>query len=299
MSCSVECGSRPVVAALAYSPAAPPSRVAGSRRAGGRSARACRGRRAKLIPVVALDKRGPSARAPTCAGIESHCCYHPLAVTQAESARHFYDRISGVYDALADASEHEARKVGLGLLAPSGSERVLEIGCGTGHALVEIAERLSEGGQVCGIDVSPGMLEVARRRVRDAGVGDRVEVRLGDALELPFAAASFDAAFSSFTLELFPRPDIPGVLGELGRVLRPGGRLGIVSMFDDGRETVMVDLYRFLHRHFPHIVDCRPIDVVTYLEDAGFAVAGRQELSIWGLPVLAAVARRPASERDD
>lgn len=214
-------------------------------------------------------------------------------MSQAESARHFYDRISSVYDALADASEHRVRELGLRLLAPSGAERVLEIGCGTGHALVEIAECLAERGRVVGVDVSPGMLEVAGRRVRDAGVDDRVELRLGDALELSYETASFDAAFSSFTLELFSEADIPAVLGELARVLRPGGRLGVVSMLDDGRKAKMVDLYRFLHRHFPHIVDCQPIDVVTHLERAGFEVVAREGLSIWGLPVLAAVGRRP------
>lgn len=215
-------------------------------------------------------------------------------MTQAESARHFYDRISGVYDALADASEHEARELGLRLLAPAGGQQVLEIGFGTGRALVEIAERLSGSGRVFGIDVSPGMLEVAEQRIRAAGLRDRVtELRLGDAKELPYGAASFDAAFSSFTLELFSETEIPLVLGEIYRVLRPGGRLGVVSMHDDGRKTAMVDLYRFLHRHFPHIVDCQPIDAASHFERAGFEVVASDSVSIWGLPVLAIVGRRP------
>jgi demethylmenaquinone methyltransferase/2-methoxy-6-polyprenyl-1,4-benzoquinol methylase len=215
---------------------------------------------------------------------------------QAEIARHFYDRISGVYDALADASEHEARELGLRLLAPSGSQQVLEVGFGTGHALVEIAERLAGDGRVFGVDVSPGMLEVAEKRVRAAGFDDRVaELRLSDAKELPYDAGSFDAVFSSFTLELFSETDIPVVLNEISRVLRPGGRLGVVSMHDDGRKTAMVDLYRFLHRHFPHIVDCQPIDTPSYLEQTGFEVVASDSVSIWGLPVLAVVGRHPGS----
>ncbi|MDX1503674.1 MAG: methyltransferase domain-containing protein [Thermoanaerobaculia bacterium] len=215
-------------------------------------------------------------------------------MSQAESARHFYDRISGVYDALADGSEHEARELGLRLLAPSGSERVLEIGCGTGVALVEIAGRLADGGKVLGIDVSPGMLRVAGQRIRDAGLETRVELRLADAKELPCESGSMDAAFASFTLELFPREEISVVLAELLRVLRPGGRLGVVSMFDDGRPSAMVDFYRFLHRHFPHIVDCQPIDAAAWLERAGFEIRARDTLSLWGLSVLAAVGHRPA-----
>lgn len=217
-----------------------------------------------------------------------------MEMTQAESARHFYDRISGVYDALADRSEHEARELGLRLLAPSGDDQVLEIGFGTGHCLVDVAERLSPGGRVFGIDVSQGMLELAEKRVQDAGLGDRVDLRLGDAKELPFAAGSFDAVFMSFALELFCETGIPAVLAEVSRVLRPEGRLGVVSMHDGGRKSTMADLYRFLHRHFPHIVDCQPIDVRWYLEQAGFEVVASEGVSIWGLPVLAAVGRPPA-----
>ena len=217
-------------------------------------------------------------------------------MSQSENARHFYDRISGVYDALADSSEHAARELGLRLLAPAGSQQVLEIGFGTGHALVEIAQRLSGDGRVFGIDVSPGMLGVAEKRVQAAGLGDRVELRLGDAKEMPYAAGSFDAVFLSFTLELFAETEIPLVLAEVSRVLRPAGRLGVVSMHDVDRKSTMVDLYRFLHRHFPHIVDCQPIDACSYLERAGFEVVASESLSIWGLPVIALVGRLRGSD---
>jgi demethylmenaquinone methyltransferase/2-methoxy-6-polyprenyl-1,4-benzoquinol methylase len=214
-------------------------------------------------------------------------------MSQAESARHFYDRISGVYDALADRDEHKAREAGLRLLAPSGDEQVLEIGFGTGHGLVEIAERLSDDGRVFGLDVSQGMLNVAEKRVQGSGLEKRVaELRLGDAKEMPYPSESFDAAFASFTIELFEESEIPVVLGEITRVLRPGGRLGIVSMHDDGRKTMMLDLYQFLHRHFPHIVDCRPIDAPSYLGKCGFEVVAQESLSIWGLPVLALACRK-------
>ena len=217
-------------------------------------------------------------------------------MNQAETASRFYDRISGVYDALADASENEARTLGLGLLAPSRSEQVLEIGFGTGHALVDIAERLSDEGRVFGIDVSQGMLEIAETRARAAGLEERiVDLRLGDAKELPYENDMFDVVFASFTLELFSETEIPVVLGEISRVLRPGGRLGVVSMHDDNGKTAMVDFYRFLHRHFPHIVDCQPIDARSHLERAGFEIIAAEGVSIWGLPVLAIVGRLQGS----
>lgn len=214
-------------------------------------------------------------------------------MSQAANARAFYDRISGVYDALADRSEHEARELGQRLLAPSKGEKVLEIGFGTGHSLVELAELLGDDGRVFGIDVSLGMLVVARKRVQESEVAPRIApLLIGDAQALPYATAAFNAVFLSFTLELFAEEEMPAVLAEVGRVLRPGGRLGVVAMHADDTHNLIVDLYRFLHRHFPHIVDCQPIDVRARLEEAAFEVVASEGVSIWGLPVLAVVAHR-------
>jgi demethylmenaquinone methyltransferase/2-methoxy-6-polyprenyl-1,4-benzoquinol methylase len=118
---------------------------------------------------------------------------------------------------------------------------------------------------------------------------------LADAEAVPHADHSFDAVFLCFTLELFADDEIPIVLGEIARVMRPHGRLGVVAMHDDGRGAAMVDLYKFLHRHFPHVLDCRPIAVPRFLERAGFEVVASDGLSIWGLPVLAVAARPPAN----
>lgn len=212
-------------------------------------------------------------------------------MTQVKDAQTAYDRMSHAYDALADASERKARSAGIRLLAPQGDERVLEVGFGTGHGLVDIADELDDCGRVVGADVSLGMLQVAEERVRSSELGRRVDqLLLADAASLPFAAGSFDAAFLSFTLELFENSAAPRVLHEIARVLRPSGRLAVVAMLDDGSHGPMLELYRFLHRHFPHLVDCRPIDACAYLAEAGFEVGATERLSIWGLPVVAVVA---------
>jgi len=210
-----------------------------------------------------------------------------------DAARAFYDRVSRVYDALADASEHRSRERGLELLAPAEGERILEVGFGTGHSLVALARAVGDAGRVSGIDVSEGMARVARQRIADAGVEDRAELRVGAAPPLPWPDAGFDAVTMSFTLELFPDGVIPEILAETRRVLRPGGRLGVVSMAVSPRgesESVITHAYEWLHRHFPHIVDCRPIDAVTRVRAAGFDPREVVEMSIWTLPVVALLA---------
>ncbi len=208
----------------------------------------------------------------------------------------FYDRISSAYDALTNSNEHAAREKGLALLAVQPAERVLEIGYGTGHSLVALAQAVGPNGHVDGIDVSDGMRQVAAARVAEAGLADRASLRVGSVPPLPYADAVFDVVSMSFTLELFPLAVIPQVLSEIKRVLKPGGRLGVVSMAlvrAGERDTLLEKTYKWMHRHFPHIVDCQPIDVGDDLKRAGFTVHDDVELKIWTMPVAAVVATKP------
>jgi demethylmenaquinone methyltransferase/2-methoxy-6-polyprenyl-1,4-benzoquinol methylase len=131
------------------------------------------------------------------------------------------------------------------------------------------------------------MISVADARVRSAGLR-QVRLTIGDARALCFRSLFFDAAFMSFTLELFDST-MAQVLGEIRRVLRPGGRVGIVAMAETGQTNAMIDLYEWLHRHWPHFVDCRPIDVEGALQAAGFHTSTVHTTAIWNLPVVAAV----------
>jgi ubiquinone/menaquinone biosynthesis C-methylase UbiE len=120
----------------------------------------------------------------------------------------------------------------------------------------------------------------------------RVSLAINDARSLCFRETAFDAIFMSFVLDLFETVDIPVVLAEIERVLRPAGRLVVVGMAESVSSGTTTDIYQWLHRHFPLVVDCRPIDVVGVLERAGFHVTRTQAMSICGLAVASTVARK-------
>jgi ubiquinone/menaquinone biosynthesis C-methylase UbiE len=205
----------------------------------------------------------------------------------------FYNKISNVYDLLADQSEEPIRRAGLEKLNARPGEKVLEIGCGTGHCLVALAQAVGDAGKVYGIDLSDEMLKIARENLEKEGLADRVELICEDAGKLPYAAETLDAIFMSFTLELFDTPEIPEVLAECKRVLRPGGRIVVAGVSKEGEGGVILQVFERMHKHFPNLMDCRPIFVRKALEAAGFRIESVENKTMW-IPVEIALAFKTA-----
>jgi demethylmenaquinone methyltransferase / 2-methoxy-6-polyprenyl-1,4-benzoquinol methylase len=140
----------------------------------------------------------------------------------ADDVRTMFDRIAPVYDAMntvMTAGLHRRwRRATVEAVVQPG-DRVLDACCGTGD-LALAAKRA--GGRVTGLDFSDPMLERARRK--DASI----EWVRGDLMRLPFEDGSFDAATVGFGIRNVE--DVPDALGELRRVLRGGGRLGILEI---------------------------------------------------------------------
>jgi len=200
-------------------------------------------------------------------------------------ARASYDRLSRWYDFIEGGWETRPRRLGLDLLQVKPGEKMLEIGSGTGSSRLELSD------QICyvGLDLSFRML--AQTRIRPESASTPVLLVQGDALRLPFQSNFFSSAFMAFTLELMDTPEIPIVLGEVRRVLQPGGRLGLVSLSKLGGLGFMKQVYEWSHARLPAVVDCRPIYARCSLEEAGFSVVDYRLTSLTGLGIEVVVGK--------
>jgi demethylmenaquinone methyltransferase/2-methoxy-6-polyprenyl-1,4-benzoquinol methylase len=212
-------------------------------------------------------------------------------LTTRDETRAFYNKIAKVYDLLSEKSEEPIRRYGLETLAVRTGERILEVGFGTGVSLAELADLVGDQGKVFGVDLAEKMLEVAKHRLRDRGLEDRVELACADAISLPYKSDSIDGILMSFTLELFDTPEIPVVLSECWRVLRLGGRIVVISISKGGEPGAIRKIFEWTHQHFPNFLDCRPIYAERSMKAAGFEIENAQQKSMW-VPVEIVLGRK-------
>jgi demethylmenaquinone methyltransferase/2-methoxy-6-polyprenyl-1,4-benzoquinol methylase len=145
--------------------------------------------------------------------------------------REMFDHIAPRYDllnSLMSLGLHRYwRRIAVQHLLSEGGRDFLDIGCGTGDVALAIP-RQEPAARVTGIDPSAGMLALATAKARQAGLADRVILKVGDATTLPFADASFDGIVCAFCLRNIA--DRRAALAEMRRVLRPGGTLAILEL---------------------------------------------------------------------
>jgi SAM-dependent methyltransferase len=190
-----------------------------------------------------------------------------------ETTRRSYDTVAAAYaDRLRD--ELDGKPLDRALLAavleqrPAGTP-IGDLGCGPGHVTGWLAAHpATDGATAVGVDLSPGMIEVARREQPGA------EFRVGDLRSLPAADGEFGAVIAFYSIIHLGPGQLPGALAEMHRVLRPGG-LALLA-FHAGTEV------RHVTDFLGHEVEVdfrfyQPADVAAALAATGFAVQAQLE----------------------
>ncbi|MFW6051860.1 MAG: bifunctional demethylmenaquinone methyltransferase/2-methoxy-6-polyprenyl-1,4-benzoquinol methylase UbiE [Myxococcota bacterium] len=141
-----------------------------------------------------------------------------------DAIAHRYDLLNRV---LSMGIDRGWRRRTVEALALGEDGRVLDLATGTADLALEIGRRHGDA-RVVGLDPSERMLEIGRRKVRRAGLEERVALREGDAQALPFEAGAFDACSIAFGIRNVP--DRAAALREMARVTRPGGRVAVLEL---------------------------------------------------------------------
>jgi ubiquinone/menaquinone biosynthesis C-methylase UbiE len=146
-----------------------------------------------------------------------------------------FDRAAPTYDGIGDAyHQYFARRL-VDLAGISPGSDLIDVACGRGAVLLAAAPL---AGSLTGIDVSPGMIELARTDLRAAGV-ESVDLQVMDAEQMTFAEASFDVVTAAFVL--FFLPDPARAMAEFRRLLRPGGVVAVSTWAEEDPRWVWED----------------------------------------------------------
>jgi len=207
-------------------------------------------------------------------------------VLNSTAAQAYYDRFGkkqdsqGFYEdpALDDLVAHASFQ---------DSRCIFEFGCGTGKFAARLLEKhLSPSASYFGCDVSPVMIDLAKRRLE--ACGERGQAALSDgAVRFPIADHSVDRVVSSYVLDLLSDADIRRFFSESHRVLAPGGKVCIASLTRgvSAVSRVVSSLWMSVFRLSPALVGgCRPIQVGTFVNPQEWQVVHRRVVTPFGVP---------------
>lgn len=205
----------------------------------------------------------------------------PVIATK-QAIEEIFDGAAARYDRAGPSlfRQFGARLVELMAIRPGA--RVLDVGTGTGAALIPAAQRVGASGRVVGIDLSSAMLQEAERTARRVGLVN-FELQKMDAEHLEFADHSFDVVVCGFSLFFLPAMDT--ALREMHRVCKPGGRIGVTvwgkALFDPAWKIFAEQVREYgVEVRMPQKIAYAPEDLRALLTAAGFTgIETRSEMS--------------------
>jgi len=151
---------------------------------------------------------------------------------QERTTRKIYDIQSAFYDATFGRLVQQRISRAIRHINIADTDKVLDLGIGTGASLQYYPQR----GKIIGIDLSSGMLALARRRIAEAGLGKHVTVFQADALHLPFEDSTFDHIFISHVISVVSDPCL--LIREAQRVAKADARIVIVNHFQSTNRLI-------------------------------------------------------------
>lgn len=173
---------------------------------------------------------------------------------KAEQVEQMFDNIAPTYDLLNHllslGIDRHWRRAALDTLRPYAPQRMLDVATGTGDFALLAARRLHPH-SLLGVDLSEGMMQVARRKVEEAGLSEVISFQKEDCLNLSLPSDSFDAITVAYGIRNFQ--DLERGLAEMLRVLRPGGRLVIIELTAPRRFPMKQLFWLYSHVMMPMI----------------------------------------------
>jgi demethylmenaquinone methyltransferase/2-methoxy-6-polyprenyl-1,4-benzoquinol methylase len=210
-----------------------------------------------------------------------------------------YDRVAPRYDwqhaFLTAHSDQRGRELLVDRAVTEG-DKVLDCGAGTGSTGLRAAHKAGPSGRVTLIDVSEGMLAVARNKAAQEQLLESVEFVTGDMLELPFEDDVFDVVLSTYSM--CPVYDPAGAAAEVFRVTRPGGRIGVANSTDpEGRFTKwLAERVENVVWKLPSVsLGCRAVSVLPTLENLGCRTVFKTLIGVPLWPFQVFVVEKPTA----
>jgi len=171
-------------------------------------------------------------------------------LSKTEQIAEMFDGIAPRYDFmnhfLSLGIDRGWRRKALQRLEASHPATILDIATGTGDLAI-LAARMLQPQRITGVDISHGMLELGREKVKKAGLEKRISLEEGDSAHLPFPDGSFDAVTSAFGVRNFEH--LEAGLSEMARILKPGGRAVILEF----TSPTIFPFKQFFHLYFRYI----------------------------------------------